>query len=380
MNLYGKMLRHWTGLHTTRSSYYNIGMELPTSPLSSLPAMSSPPTFDNPDTSVRQSARSNDEKLELAIKYMREDLYFSIGDFIRALSTSKCAASGKRRAAFSNAAYEDPAVLKIYMGDKEFLDERQAHARSLLVRHLDVGRVNLRREVKKLCELPPFHAPQQDASAFTRLNMGNVIQTAEDSCPLLMSILRTTMMPWHVNSASIEEQYSPQQGSLVTILAVMCRSMHLREASGFQLQMGIYLHSKGVKRRQLEALHRLGLCSSYQTVLRAVKRQSDAAAGEVTTRGRQPTVITAYDNFEQMEHVKEQRVDHENSFQSVTTGQLISGIEMPEGGLKQSMLNQSVKLRLTDIICGPGNERDVVELEVRIQSYLYCAQLADTLK
>ncbi|KAF5137856.1 hypothetical protein E5D57_001635 [Metarhizium anisopliae] len=36
---------------------------------------------------------------------------------------------------------------------------------------------------------------------------------------------------------------------------------------------------------------------------------------------------------------------------------------MPEGGLKQSMLNQSVKLRLTDIICGPGNERDVVELE-----------------
>ena len=103
MNLYGKMLRHWTGLHTTRSSYYNIGMELPTSPLSSLPAMSSPPTFDNPDTylGARQSARSNDEKLELAIKYMREDLYFSIGDFIRALSTSKCAASGKRRAAFS---------------------------------------------------------------------------------------------------------------------------------------------------------------------------------------------------------------------------------------------------------------------------------------
>ncbi|EFZ03311.1 hypothetical protein X797_012230 [Metarhizium robertsii] len=282
--------------------------------------MSSPPAFDNPDTSVRQSARSNDEKLELAVKYMREDLYFSIGDFIRALSTSKCAASGKRRAAFSNAAYEDPAVLKIYMGDKELVDERQAHARSLLVRHLDAGRVNLRREVKKLCELPPFHAPQQDASALTRLNMGNVIQTAEDSCPLLMSILRTTMMPWHVNSASIEEQYSPQQGSLVTILAVMCRSMHLREASGFQLQMGIYLHSKGVKRRQLEALYRLGLCSSYQTVLRAVKRQSDAAVGEVTTRGWQPTVITAYDNFEQIEHVKEQQVGHDNSFQSVTTG------------------------------------------------------------
>ena len=151
--------------------------------------MSSLPAFDDPDTSVRQS--SNDEKLQLAVKNMREDLYFNIGDFVRALSTAKSAASGKRRAAFSKAAYEHPAVLKIYMGDKELVDDRQACVRSLLVRHLDVGCVNLRREVKKLCELPSFHAPQQDAGAFTRLNMGNVIKTAEDSHPLLMSILRT---------------------------------------------------------------------------------------------------------------------------------------------------------------------------------------------
>ncbi|RYO79563.1 hypothetical protein DL766_010461 [Monosporascus sp. MC13-8B] len=32
-----------------------------------------------------------------------------------------------------------------------------------------------------------------------------------------------------------------------------------------------------------------------------------------------PTAVTAYDNFEQMEHVKEQRVDNENSFRSITT-------------------------------------------------------------
>ncbi|KAJ3454502.1 hypothetical protein MRS44_013102 [Fusarium solani] len=344
----------------------DIDIEPPTSPLSSLPAMSSPPAFVEPNTSARQSARSNDEKLELAIKYMRDDLYFSIGDFVKALSTAKGAASGKRRAAFSKAAYEDPAVLKIYMGDNDSADDSQVCARYRLISHLDVGRVNLRREVKKLCEMPPFRATQQaEAGAFTRLNMGKVIKAADDSCPLLMSILRPAMLPWHVNSAGNEEQYSPQQGCLITILAVMCRSMHLKEASGFQLQMGLYLHSKGVKRRQLEALCRLGLCSSYQTVLRAVKRQSDVAAGEVTSRGQQPTVVTAYDNFEQMEHVKEQRVDNEDSFRSVTTGQLISGIEMPEGGLKQSMLNQSIKLRLTDIICAPGNERDAMELEQR---------------
>ena len=58
----------------------------------------------------------------------------------------------------------------------------------------------------------PFtHRSRMPAPLHSILNMGNVIHPAEDSCPLLMSILRTTMMPWHVNSASIEEQYSPQQ-------------------------------------------------------------------------------------------------------------------------------------------------------------------------
>ncbi|RSL76460.1 hypothetical protein CDV31_017374 [Fusarium ambrosium] len=120
--------------------------------------MSSPPAFVEPDISVRQSARSNDEKLELAIKYMRDDLYFSIGDFVKALSTAKGAASGKRRAAFSKAAYEDPAVLKIYMGDIDSVDDRQVCARHRIISHLDVGRVNMRREVKKLCEMSPFRA------------------------------------------------------------------------------------------------------------------------------------------------------------------------------------------------------------------------------
>ena len=85
----------------------------------------------------------------------------------------------------------------------------------------------------------------------------------------------------------------------------------------------------------------------------------------MAARGQQPTVITAYDNFEQMEHVKEQRVDNQSSFHSVATGQLIQGIEMPEGGLLQSMLNPTTNLQLEDIFLSPGNQRDAIEVEVR---------------
>lgn len=93
-------------------------------------------------------------------------------------------------------------------------------------------------------------------------------------------------------------------GVLVNILAVMCGSQRRNESSGFQRQLSVYLHSKGVKRRQIEALHRLGLCCSYHKTLQVIKRQSEAAAEAVTLRGEQPTAVTAYDNFEQMKHVK----------------------------------------------------------------------------
>ncbi|RSL76867.1 hypothetical protein CEP52_017762 [Fusarium oligoseptatum] len=65
-----------------------------------------------------------------------------------------------------------------------------------------------------------------------------------------------------------------------------------------------------------------------------------------------------------MEHVKEQRVDNESSFHPVTTCQLIEGIDVPEGGLLQSMQNQAARLRVQDIFCCPGNEADAAELEI----------------
>ncbi|KAH8743667.1 hypothetical protein F5883DRAFT_512169 [Diaporthe sp. PMI_573] len=189
--------------------------------------------------------------------------------------------------------------------------------------------------------------------------MRKLIETAEKTCPLLLRTLRGVIQP-HSQVRGGYDNIPPQvDGVLVNILAVMCGTQRRNGSSGFQLQLSVYLHSKGVKRRQIEALHRLGLCCSYHKTLQVIKRQSEAAAEAVTLKGQQPTAVTAYDNFEQMEHVKEQRVDNENSFHSVTTGQLIEGIEMPEGGLLQSMQDQAARLRVQDIFCCPGNEADV---------------------
>ncbi|KAH6986911.1 hypothetical protein EDB80DRAFT_589722, partial [Ilyonectria destructans] len=71
-----------------------------------------------------QSVYSNNKKLELAIKYIQDNLYFSISNFIKVLLIAKGAASSKRRAIFSKAIYKDLAVLKIYIGDNNSIDNK----------------------------------------------------------------------------------------------------------------------------------------------------------------------------------------------------------------------------------------------------------------
>ncbi len=76
--------------------------------------------------------------------------------------------------------------------------------------------------------------------------------------------------------------------------------------------------------------------------------------------------MTVYDNFELTEGVKEQRVDHQSIFHSVTTGQVIQGIEIPSGGLRQDMLDPQVAICASDIFLAPGNQNDDIQHQVGI--------------
>ncbi|KAF5134279.1 hypothetical protein E5D57_004912 [Metarhizium anisopliae] len=347
-------------------------MQEPTSPLSSLGSISSPPPISiesspKPFSSqlkanARKKRRDSAEKLDSVWRYIRDDLNWSIGDFVRALATSGGQTNAQRRAAFAKATFQDATVLDSFVGRSG--NKNIASSRGHLIQYLNIGAVELRQEIEQLSRLKPFLDTKGDEMVgFERLRSNQIIQAAEDKCPLLIQTLRSILTPEnHVRRCYKGMEDS---GYLINILAVLCRSQQRNRSSGFQIQLSIYLHSKGVKRRQLEALQRLGLCSSYHKTLQVIKKQSEQAAKVVAARGQQPTVITAYDNFEQMEHVKEQRVDNQSSFHSVTTGQLIQGIEMPEGGLLQSMLNPTTKLQLEDIFLSPGNQRDAIEVEMR---------------
>jgi len=97
-----------------------------------------------------------------------------------------------------------------------------------------------------------------------------------------------------------------------------------------------------------------------------IKKQSEQAAIRVTAMGQDGACVTAYDNFEQMEGVKEQRIDHQATFHSVTTGQVLQGIEIPSSSLRQHMLNPQVELRAIEIFISPGNQDDDIEHQVSL--------------
>ena len=293
---------------------------------------------------------------------MRKELRWGVSDFITALASSEGSNNTRRKAAFVAAAYKDAEVLKSYVGNA---DQLLDNGRQSIIETLDLGNNELRKEVKRLGAMAPFNKfdPTSKNGEFDTLDMDQTLHTIQNQAPLLLQLIRGIMAP---EAQRVYQRQKEPAARIVAIISILCFSQRQNTCTGFQTTLGLYLHSKGVKRQQLELLGRLGLVVSYDTVIRAIKEQSTRAAVQVERMGQSDGSVTAYDNFEVMESVKEQRVDHQGTFHSVTTGQVIEGIEMPPGGLQQDMLDPQSTICASDVFLAPGNRDDDIQRQVRI--------------
>jgi hypothetical protein len=290
---------------------------------------------------------------------MRNELRWGASDFAKALASARGSSNTRRQAAFATAAYGDSEVLRFYFDDA---DELRDGCRKSIIKTLNLGKKELRKEVEKLGSSAPFNKydPTKNGQ-FNSQDMDQTLNIMEEQAPLLLQLIRDIIAPdnWH-------QGRKEPAGQILTIISVLCFTQHNKTCTSFQTNLGLYLHSKGVKRLQIELLNRLGLTISYSTIIGLIKDLSVQAAERVKNIGQNSASVTAYDNFEVMESVKEQRVDHQSTFHSVTTGQVIQGIEMPSGGLRQDMLNPHVKISATDVFLAPGNRDDDIQHQVSI--------------
>src|SRR5271155_2794375 len=128
------------------------------------------------------------------------------------------------------------------------------------------------------------------------MDMDETLRAVEEQAPLLLQLIQNIMAPDKMRSN--QQCQKAAASRIVTIISILCFSQHRNTCTGFQTTLGLYLHSNGVKRQQMNLLSRLGLTISYQTIIRLIKEQSVRAADQVKSMGQCNTSVTAYDNFE----------------------------------------------------------------------------------
>jgi hypothetical protein len=208
-------------------------MEPPMSPLSSLSAMSSPPALEILDDDLtRRPTRTDEEKLELVSEYMRSELRWGITEYLKSVMESSSTGGHSRRNAFTKFAYKDPMALQFYLGTEESMTVNQRRSREHIMKHTKSGAASIREEIKKLAMMKPFHKSQVSPSGgFERMNMSNIIEGLETTCPLLLSLLRTILQPLRNTSVVDEEEGTTanQNYLIVTIIAITCRATRSME-------------------------------------------------------------------------------------------------------------------------------------------------------
>jgi hypothetical protein len=88
-------------------------------------------------------------------QYLREELYWNLGDFVRALAGAQGSVNTRRKATFAEAAYQDSNVLKTFLGD--WTRQWTATSRKHIIEQLSIGSIELREEIRKLGGLKPFY-------------------------------------------------------------------------------------------------------------------------------------------------------------------------------------------------------------------------------
>lgn len=188
----------------------------------------------------------------------------------------------------------------------------------------------------------------------------NCLKEAERQSPHLLNLIQRLLT----------QNDSKPEHRTIQILSSISYSRAPRQSNSLPVQIGLYLHSSGVRRRVIEILAKLGVSCSYDTTLKTSKRISQLSKKEVTALGSRPKAVTAYDNFEQTLGVKGERIGQHNEFYSVTTGHVLLGREMPIDGLSQGMLNPSKIMTYPQLFNAPGMKVDALEVKVRLQAFM----------
>ena len=291
------------------------------------------------------------EKLDKVFAFLRDEFRWSLPDLIRTLCEQDDPKNRQRQTGYIQTAYSS-----------EIIDLCASHPRSselqlreMLLDSVEWGIPEYRQEVAELERSAGFGKCAVSVTDIDTLD--GLLDTARENAPRLIGVFEDiTSQSRRSSDRSFSSRY-------IIILAILYYT-HSQRCNNVQTLLGLYLHSNGVHRRVVALLARCGISVSYDTVIQRIKTPSEEATMAVSAAANSSDSVTVYDNFEQMEGVKEQRIEDNSVFHSITTAEVFHGREIPDGGLTQSMLNKKARLEPTKVILAPGNSWDDIQRQV----------------
>jgi hypothetical protein len=303
-----------------------------------------------------RSRQTTDQKLDVVFEVFRKNNW-SLGEFITSLCKSSNPKNIRRRSAFAKVAYGDKSVLDRFL---------TPDIRVQLLNSLDWGRPELISELNNVGQntlYGSYDSEKFEAFGSDSATLKSFEQLLQESAPILVQTLKSLAEP---DETGRETDYMARWVLIISILNFSRRRIR---GSNLPTLLGVHLFAKGLKARELDLLARFGVTVSYKTVHRTLQQLGKEGSNALEQAGQSEAVVTAYDNFEQVENIKSQRLDENSTFQSVTTGELVEGADIPAGGLRQDMLGNA-PLTLDQALRNPGNRHDEMELQVGYTQYV----------
>ena len=232
---------------------------------------------------------------------------------------------------------------------------------------LNWGSTFLREEVREVGEKISFYCSDgpedlnQWAERWASTNSTELCDDLRRYAPNLFHILKVILEPITAKLRGKEQKLHP--GSLIALFGIMCYRQQKKKVNSFQLAVGVLAHSSSVKISFIELLYKFGLCVSRTTLQETVKKSQELGKIAINNIGQSPSSIVAYDNLEKNQTVKEQRLESNDKFMSVTTGYVIQGIPSPHfdyftKALTIDMMDYSKPLQLSQVLEAPGTRHD----------------------
>jgi hypothetical protein len=159
----------------------------------------------------------------------------------------------------------------------------------------------------------------------------------------------------HAND-SIHEQRKATRW--IIIFFILCYIHKLIKCNLWIVNWNLQLHANETKRRVIQTLNHVELFVKYQRVLKQFKSLRTNQEKDMKNLNQTRQFFVTWDNFEQIERVKNQRLNNKIKFLFVITTQIFSSIWMLENELKQNMLNQLIELNYRSILSHKAFKRD----------------------